>query len=126
MAPGPGVIAAGLAAAAAGFLGSIAGPGAIAAGLAAAAAGFFGSMAAGLAGMGAGAAAHMHMNTSVYTPNSSLVRFRHALWQFGDAIALMPKTVPSSCALKRKADDTSTLCVDTLERRRFGASMTTR
>ena len=62
MAAGPGAIAAGLAAAAAGFLGSIAGPGAIAAILAAApAAGFLGSMAAGLAGIGAGAAAeHMH------------------------------------------------------------------
>ena len=62
MAAGPGAAAAGLAAAAAGFLGSMAGPGAIAAGLAAAA-GFLGSMAAGLAGIGAGAEApayHMH------------------------------------------------------------------
>ncbi len=58
MAAGPGAIAAGLAAAAAGFFGSIAGPGAIAAILAAAAAaGFLGSMTAGLAGMGAAAAA---------------------------------------------------------------------
>ena len=65
MAAGPGAAAAGLAAAAAGFLGSIAGPGAIAAILAAAAAaGFLGSMAAGLAGMGAGAAArHDTMST---------------------------------------------------------------
>ena len=61
MAAGPGAIAAGLAAAAAGFLGSIAGPGAIAAILAAAAAaGFLGSMAAGLAGIGAGAVAPAH------------------------------------------------------------------
>ena len=77
MAAGPGAAAAGLAAAAAGFFGSIAGPGAIAAGLAAAAAGLgsiagpgaaaagltaasaagLGSMAAGLAGMGSAAAA---------------------------------------------------------------------